>query len=65
MIEPLGAEQARFVHRYRTTGPLAPILGGWSAQEQRGQLEAMNLALKGRVKHGSLSYSAADDDAIE
>jgi hypothetical protein len=56
-LEPLGPEQVRFVHWQSTSGLLSPILGG-SDDRLRGQLEAVNVALKGRVE-GSPATSAA------
>lgn len=56
-IEPLGPEQARFIHWQRTSGLLSPIMGGWNNDKLRGQLEAMNRALKERVEHGTASVA--------
>jgi hypothetical protein len=53
-LEPLGPEQVRFIHWQTTSGLLAPILGGSSGEKLRGQLEAMNVALKGMVEAGLL-----------
>jgi hypothetical protein len=51
-LEPLGPEQVRFVHWQTTSGLLAPIFGGGSDDGLQGQLEAMNVALKGVVERG-------------
>ncbi|MFN8637533.1 MAG: SRPBCC domain-containing protein [Chloroflexota bacterium] len=45
-IEPLGAEQVRFVHWQATSGLLALFLGASSDGRLRERLEAMNEALK-------------------
>jgi hypothetical protein len=64
-LEPLGPEQVRFVHWHTTSGIVAPILGGRSDEKLRGQLEAMNVALKGRIEGGPLTCAASPsrDDA--
>ncbi|MGE3267489.1 MAG: SRPBCC family protein [Chloroflexota bacterium] len=51
-LEPLGPDEMRFVHWQSTSGLLSPIFGG-PGDSVHGQLEAMNVALKGMVEHGS------------
>jgi hypothetical protein len=60
-LEPLGPEQVRFVHWQTTSGLLAPIFGG-SGDGLHGQLEAMNVALKGMAEHDSLDSVMSPDD---
>lgn len=59
-LEPLGAEQVRFVHWHSTSGILAPFMSG-STSELRSQLEATNAALKDRVE----SELHADEEPID
>jgi hypothetical protein len=61
-LEPLGAGQVRFVHWQTTSGLLAPIFGG-SGDALRGQLDAMNVALKGVVERGPRSPAESLDAA--
>lgn len=59
-LEPLGPQQVRFVHWQTTSGLLAPVFGG-TGDALRGQLDAMNAALKGVVERGPCSQTGAVD----
>jgi hypothetical protein len=51
-IEPLGPERVRFVHWQKTSGLLAPFLGGGHDSRLRDRLRTMDVALKEQAERG-------------